>query len=268
MSTPFQRAAWPACTSAFQLDRLALGELPAEDADALRGHLEECDRCAAADESLARHRAASLPPLRIPAADRPPMLKLVPAAEEPARHEARPRSGAAAAARPPWAKRAAGAAVVLAAAAALLVAVRPASEEPAAGPERTKGAQVELVMFVQHGEAVRRALPGEVVAAGDAVRFALTSSGGGFAAVLSLDPRGRASVYYPLAAKAQELQAGREVALPLGTRLDDSVGTERLLGLVCSSAVELEPVRAALETGQGTVVPPGCEGSQWSFVKR
>jgi hypothetical protein len=266
MSTLFERAAWPACTSAFQLDRLALGELVAEEADALRDHIDGCARCAAAEETLARHRAASLPPLRLPVTSKPPTLKLVPAPEEAApiiAPQPRRRPAPPPPVRRSWAARAVATFGLLAAAGVAFVVSRPAPDG-----ERTKGPQVELAMFVQHAEQVRRALPGEVVAAGDAVRFALTSPSGGFGAVLSLDPRGRAFVYYPISSKAAELQAGREVALPLGTRLDDSVGTERLLGLVCTTAVELEPVRAALEAGQGVVLPPGCEGSQWSFVKR
>lgn len=266
MSTFLERATWPACTSALQLDRLALGELVAEEADALREHLEGCARCTAAEATLARDRATSLPPLRLPATSKPPTLKLVPAPEEAARlPEVEPRTAPVPPVRAsrPFAGRAVAAFGLLAAAGVLFVVSRPAQDG-----ERTKGPQVELAMFVQHEGRVRRALPGEVVAAGDTVRFALTSPASGFGAVLSLDPRGRAFVYYPIGSKAAGLQAGREVALPLGTRLDDSVGTERLLGLVCSSAVELEPVRAALEAGQGAVVPPGCDGSQWSFVKR
>ncbi len=267
MSTLFERAAWPACTSAFQLDRLALGELVAEEADALRQHLEGCARCAAAWEALSLHRAAPLPPLRLPASSSPPTLKLVPASEDLLERTGPVPTWTQAQAAGPvtrsWAARAVGLASLVAAAAVAFVVLWPALDG-----DRTKGSQVELSMFVQHAEQVRRALPGEVVAAGDAVRFALTSPEGGFGAVLSLDPRGRAFVYYPMASQAAQLQPGHEVALPLGTRLDDSVGTERLLGLVCSSPVELEPVRAALEAGQGGVVPQGCEGSQWSFVKR
>jgi hypothetical protein len=106
-----------------------------------------------------------------------------------------------------------------------------------------------------------------VVAAGDAVRFAVTAPVDGYVAVLSLDSKGHGSVYYPLGARAEPIAAGAEVLLPLATRLDGTQGEERIVGLFCSSPVELEPVRARLESGRAHV-PDGCQGVQWSFVKR
>jgi hypothetical protein len=53
----------------------------------------------------------------------------------------------------------------------------------------------------------------------------------------------------------------------LGTRLDATVGEERVVGLFCSSPVELEPLRIQLERG-GALAPEGCQVTRWSFVKR
>jgi hypothetical protein len=150
----------------------------------------------------------------------------------------------------------------VAAAAAIAIAVRPTPGE------RIKGPGLSLHMFVQHAGEVRRAAPGEIVAPGDAVRFAVTQPDGGYVAVLSLDPRGRASIYFPLGPRAEPIAAGSEVALPLGTRLDGAQGTERLFGLFCSTPVELEPLRAALESGRPPPAPDGCQVTTWSFVKR
>ena len=266
MSTSLNLAfgpAWPACTSALQLDRLALGELVAEEADALRDHLEACTRCSAAAASLEQQRGEALPPLRA-LVNRPPALKLVPPAVKP---EAAVAKGPPLAAPAPLRSRFVAISVLgaFAAAAVVFLVARPAEYDGAA---RLKGRPVELVMFVKHGEQVRRALPHEVVEKGDAVRFAFDSASGGYAAVLSLDPRGQASVYYPVGARAAQLAAGFQVALPIATRLDDSVGVERLLGIICSAPVELEPVRSKLQAGDGELLPEGCEASQWSFVKR
>jgi hypothetical protein len=180
-------------------------------------------------------------------------LRLVPSADA---------GGPAGAGRPrraSWRLPAAAAAAGLAAAASVLLLLRPA--------ERTKGPGFALGMYVQHGSEVRRAGPGEVVAPGDAVRFAVTTPAGGYVAVLSLDPKGRGSVYYPLGARAAPVAAGAEVLLPLGMRLDGTLGEERIMALFCTSAVELEPVRAALEGGNEHV-PVGCQVARWSFVKR
>ena len=72
---------------------------------------------------------------------------------------------------------------------------------------------------------------------------------------------------YPAGSRAAPLVAGSDVALPLGTRLDSSVGEERIVGLFCASAIELEPLRAALERS-ALPIPDGCQVTRWSFVKR
>jgi hypothetical protein len=152
----------------------------------------------------------------------------------------------------------------LALAASLFLVLR---TPPAA--ERVKGPGVGFAMYVQHGTEVRRAAPGETVSPGDAVRFAVSTPRPAFVAVLSLDPAGKASVYFPQAPRAAHVPAGSEVPLPLGTRLDATTGEERLLGIFCASAVELEPIREALEHGKDAVsLPADCQGLRWSFVKR
>jgi hypothetical protein len=231
-------AAWPACLSALRLDRWMAGELDPRDAEDVRGHVSACAACKQAAESLeAARETAALPPLRL--------------APAPARHALRPRRVVA------WA---AG----LAAAAALLLAVR-----PDAPPERTKGgAGLRLAMYVQHGDSVREVSPGEAVAPGDAVRFVVTSPAPAYVAVLSLDPAGRASIYFPPDGRAAAVAAGTDVPLPLATRLDATVGEEHVVGLFCDRAIELEPVRAALEASSGFAAPAGCEVTRWRFEKR
>ena len=89
-----------------------------------------------------------------------------------------------------------------------------------------------------------------------------------FVAVLSLDPSGRASVYFPDGPRAVRVEPGVDVALPLATRLDGTVGEERVLGIFCDRPVELEPLRAALERRPEPAAPAGCEVARWRFVKR
>ena len=122
-------------------------------------------------------------------------------------------------------------------------------------------------MYVQHGNEVRRAGPGEVVRAGDSVRFAATSRAPAFLAVLSVDARGAASVYFPLGGRAEAIPQGTDVALPIATRLDETVGEERIVALFCSQAIELQPVRDGLARGEAAF-PAGCEVVRWSFDKR
>jgi hypothetical protein len=245
MKTPLAELSWTACVSALRLDRLEMGELPAAEAEEARAHLAGCARCAGAVAELRADRArARLPELRA--------LPLAPPA--PSAHSAPPRPRRTAR----WAAAGAG----LAAAAALALVLRPAVPS-----ERTRGAPVALGMFVQHGSEVRRAGPGDLVAPGDAVRFTVSTPQSAYVAVLSLDPGGAATVYFPQEPRAAWVAAGQEVPLPAGTRLDATVGQEQLFGLFCSSPVELEPVRRALRSAE-LPLPDGCQVIRWSFTKR
>jgi hypothetical protein len=232
MSNPLAERFWPACLSALQLDRFRLGELSGAEEEEVRAHVAGCERCAEALRELSAEEP--LPPLRV-----------VPL--QPRRTRM-------------WG-RAVAAGAGVAAAASLLIVLRPQAGE------RSKGSAPELIMYVQHEGEVRRAGPGETVAAGDAVRFATSTPTASYVAVLSLDPQGHGSIYFPLGARAELLPAGHDVPLPLGTRLDATVGEERIVGLFCSAPVELEPVRASIERG-GLHIPDGCQVTRWSFVKR
>ena len=232
MSTRPADRLWAACLSALQLDRFLVGELDGAEAERVRAHLAGCVRCAGAVDQMRTLREERLPPLRV--VPLPPRRRR-------------------------W-RHATAAGLGIAVAASLVLVLRPPGE-------RVKGPGFALQMYVEHGGEVRRAGPGETVAPGDAVRFAVTAPAKAYVAVLSLDPRGHGSVYFPLGARAALVEAGAEVALPLGTRLDGTVGVERIVGLFCSSPVELEPLRVQLERG-GASVPEGCQETRWSFVKR
>jgi hypothetical protein len=233
MSTQTATRFWPACLSALHFDRYLAGELEDVEARSVRDHAARCSRCAAALDEMRHGRDERLPPLRV-----------VPLDVKRRRRR--------------WIPAAAAAGV--AAAASLLLVLRPAGE-------RIKGPGFGLRMYVEHAGDVRVAAPGDQVAPGDAVRFAVTTPARIYVAVLSVDPQGRASVYFPVGGRAEAVPAGHDVALPIATRLDLSVGEERILGLFCSSPLELEPLRAQLERA-AFVAPRGCEVIRWSFVKR
>lgn len=242
MRTSFASAAWPACHSALRLDRWLAGELPDADAEALVAHVAGCERCRTAVELLDRSRVEALPPLR---ALEPGVLPAAP----------RPRA---------WLRWAGPAAGALAAAAAAIFVLLP----PRTADTRIKGGAPALSMYVRHGDQVRKAAPGERVAAGDAVRFAVSLRRPAYVAVLSLDPAGQASVYFPEGDQAQEVAAGTEVALPLATRLDRTQGEEQVFGLFCDHPLVLAPVRSLVAAAAAGSAPTGCQVTRWTFVKR
>jgi len=230
---------WNACLSALRLDRWMMGELDSTDAESVGTHVGACAACSTALAGIrgVREEVHTLP---LPAVlVRSPVRRRLP--------------------------RPVVAGLGLALAASLLLMVR----SEVGDRVRRKGPGLGLAMYVQHGTHVRRASPGESVSPGDAVRFAVSTPVPAFVAVLSLDPSGRASVYFPEGPQAAQVPAGTEVPLPLGTRLDETIGEERLLALFCTTPVELEPIRLTLEQAHdGAPLPTDCQGLRWSFVKR
>lgn len=244
MNDLFRATSWDACTSALLLDRLARGELGPSEAETVRGHIASCTRCAAAAGRLEAAERLVLPPLRPVGESVSPLVR----------------------ARARWGARIAGAGLALATAAGLMMALRvfPVRESGTA----LKGTGHGLSMYVQHGSDVRRAGPGEIVAPGDAIRFTVTTRERSFLAVLSLDATGAASVYFPLADRAAPIEPGVDTPLPVGTRLDRSVGEERIWAYFCREPVEVEPLRARLEATQEPSLPSDCQVVPWRFVKR
>jgi len=222
-------ARWQACLSAYQLDRFRMGELSAAEYGNVEAHLEGCPRCRAAIACLVREEGAFR------------------ALATPLR---RPR-------------RAVGPALAVGAAAAVcLLALWPSSGV------RSKGPAVSVGMYVQHGQSVRRALPGEVVAPGDSVRFTYSSRSPATLAVLGLDGAGVATVYFPAGPETVPVPAAENAPLPLATQLDSVVGEEKVVALFCEQPHALEPVREALQASPGEPHLPGCTLATLHFTKR
>ena len=207
------------------IDRCLAGELTPADAAALRDHASACTRCGALlDDALATQRAFAL--------ERPPLGLVVPL------HRRR---------------RAAIAAGVLAVAAAAcaLVLVRP--HETAA--VRTKGTAI-LGVFVAHGERVRRGGPTEVIAPGDRIELATTTTEPVWFGAIGDDAAGARSVYVP----PQLIATGREQVLPLSIVLDGATGRDTITGVFC--AAPFDPV------GLDPRAPPaGCTVDRVTLIE-
>jgi anti-sigma factor RsiW len=234
MNALLEDSRWKACLSAFRLDRFRLEELPPGEYEEVQAHLQSCPRCRAAAEMLASADAefrASVTPLRRP-------------------------------------RRTGRRVLVWGAGAAALAATCFVALQPSQGL-RSKGAPVSLAMYVQHGQAVRRALPGEAVAPGDSVRFVYSSLEPRFLAILSVDGAGVASVYFPDGPEMVRVPAAQDAALPLATQLDGVLGEERVVALFCERPRALAPVREALQASRGALLEvPGCAVATFQFTKR
>ncbi|WP_437500048.1 zf-HC2 domain-containing protein [Sorangium sp. So ce1099] len=260
---PFERSRPEGCPSDLRFDRLLAGELAPAEEQATRAHLDGCGRCAARFAALEAARAAFLadpPPLRLPAPPRTPA---------PAVRWSRAR------ALVPAVTAALGAAAVL----ALVLRTRPpagptgddrgARVAQAAQGTRTKGGDGRIGFYVARGEGAVPGGPGEVVHPGDRLQFTYAAAEAGYFALLSVDGARKASIYFPAGAAAAPIQAGEEVPLPSSVVLDETLGPETLYGLFCSAPVDLEPIRAALESApERPPAPAGCRVDRLQIDKR
>jgi hypothetical protein len=239
IGSPFERERSDDCLSDLAIDRL-VGEREAHP------HLGACERCASRFRELEQARdrfAATAPPLalRTDASSKD---------QSPPRSEGRTQSSSEYGSLRRWAPIAA---VALAASMAAIF-LRPAEDEHGF---RTKGGP-QVAFYVKHGEQVRRGDDGEILSPKDAVRFAYTTERTYHLAVFSLDPAGRVSIYYPTDAETHPESPGAEIALPLSTVLDDSVGEERIWALFCEGSIDLPAIKSAIQSERAPPPLAGC----------
>jgi hypothetical protein len=206
------------------LDELLVSELTSGEEQAAGEHMKTCPACSNRARAL-REKRVALPSLSLP-----PRVRR-------------------------WPSLGAFAMGGAIAAALALFVVFPRTTDSSS--TRLKGGP-RLSYFVKRGADTRPGGAGETVRAGDTLIFATSSAAPRFVAILSREGSGKASVYFPSGTRAEPVDAGREVVLPLATVLDDAVGTEQIYGLFCTSAEPLEPLRSALAATGRLPMPDGC----------
>lgn len=233
------------CLSDLALDRLVCGESSQADERRARVHIETCARCrerraaiVADQKEFSTTRGASAPNFTV----RKRRARVVPF------RYVGPASAA------------------LALAAGVLIWLRARSADVEEYGTRLKGGG-RLSFFVARGEDTHRGSAGEVLRAGDRVQFVVALTEPRHVAVLSRDGRGSASVFFPQAPRAERVDAGPAVRLPSSTALDDAPDREDVYGLLCRSAVELEPIRAELQSSGRLSPPPDCEVDSIHWLK-
>ncbi|WP_394832566.1 hypothetical protein LVJ94_39290 [Pendulispora rubella] len=221
------------CLSDYRIDAFLAGELRDEETER---HFAECEKCRARRDELSAEYARmreQWPPLRLPT------------------KRATRR----------WPAMAVGG---LALAAGIALFVRTRHEDTT----RLKGGGNEVAFFVEHEDHVRSGVPGERVQPGDKLQFAYSARHPVHVLVLSVDGSGAASVYADGAAEMPATTGNEVRALPTSIVLDDVLGEESIVGLVCDGPEDAEPLRARLlREGDRFTAPPSCTATRWTLVK-
>ena len=212
-----ERSRPESCLSDLQLDRLVAGELAAEVA---RAHLSSCAACRARVAELRRELAAF---------DVPAPWQAAPA---PARARRSRR----------WIG--AGALATFAAAAGLVLMLVHAPPPP---PVRLKGGLVLELVARRSSGAVELVLPGAPLAPGDAVRFRVSSDRAGYLAIVGIDAARAVTPYAPADGDARAFGPARDALLDGSIILDETLGAERVVALLCPRAL---PVSAIVDAGK------------------
>ncbi|MBT8452345.1 MAG: DUF4384 domain-containing protein [Deltaproteobacteria bacterium] len=223
------------CVSDFELDRLVVEELTATERAAIQARVEACPHCQARLESLLRERRdfASRPdPIWLGRGRKQRLITAV------------------------------GAAVAVAAAALLFV--RAPVEEP--GVIRLKGPERFGFIIVAPGGEVRGDQDTGIASPGDELQWRFRTAQRRYIAVLAKDATGRAILFYPEAARAKAIEPGPERSLGMAVELDETLGEEEVIGLICTDAVALEPIRKALERGTAGF-PAACNLHRYRLTK-
>jgi len=164
-----------------------------------------------------------------------------------------------------------------AAAAALVLFVHPDTLGPLA--TRSKGDGAHLTYFVADPEAAggtRLGAPGERLPSGTALQLYYEAGAATHLALVGIDGRGSAVVYYPEdGERLAPLPSGAQGRLPFRLTLDEARGAQRFYAVFAKGPLPLAPVRAAAalaaRVDQDTVekleLPPGySQSSFWIAV--
>jgi hypothetical protein len=236
------------CLSDLALERLLMDEpQPPTARAAARAHLASCERCSQRSDALAAAPAQAPDPQWWA---RPPEPRRARRGVE-TRWRVRARLGAGA--------------VTLAAAAALVFTLR---SRPVAPVDDTQikggGFILELVARRADGR-VEPVFEGSVLHPNDAVRFVVTAPEPGQLAVVGFDSAGQASIYAPAAATTSGPHE-----LPGSIVLDDTLGAERFVAVLCREALDEATLRRAALSGAGGLtrsLPGACRQTSLTIRK-
>jgi hypothetical protein len=131
----------------------------------------------------------------------------------------------------------------------LLVDVRGTEPEkaPDTAPELAIKGGPSLQVYALRDRRVFRISDGDVLAAGDEIRFAVNPAGAGYVLIASVDGRGHATIYVPYDGKSSVAVDPRgRTELPGSIVLDDATGPERVFAVFSTSPISAADVWPSL----------------------
>ncbi|MDX2019936.1 MAG: hypothetical protein SF187_06825 [Deltaproteobacteria bacterium] len=133
---------------------------------------------------------------------------------------------------------------------------------------RRKASGLHLDVLVKGGtKPVERLLEGDELAAGDRLRFEVSSPAPGFVGVIGIDGTGTVSALAPPKGWLYALTTSDKILLPDAVVLDNAAGAESLLLFLCEERQEIETLTVALRRNLD-VAPFGCRTTRVNFNKR
>jgi hypothetical protein len=154
--------------------------------------------------------------------------------------------------------------LLAATAAAVVLALLPPTDDP-----YTVKGSVILVLHRKTAHGSTPVLPGGTVAPHDSIRFEVKGETDGFVAVLSRDPQGTLSVYYPFGGTAAAPYDVGQPLLPGAIELDDTLGREDIYVLHSTRPFDVTWALQALRAGRrlNEAAPTGISVGHASIVK-
>ena len=103
---------------------------------------------------------------------------------------------------------------------------------------------------------------------GDRLRFRVTARRGGHVLVAGIDSRGEAYVCAPSDGRSQALTAGETTTLADAVELDDVLGSERIVAIVCPEPFRFDEIATRLHADDLGDAGDGCQRDSLVLLKR
>ncbi|MBW2734792.1 MAG: DUF4384 domain-containing protein [Deltaproteobacteria bacterium] len=230
------------CPSELLLDRYRLSDLPEAQHHECSAHIDQCPRCAERLVILKKESIDFAEGFNIP--------NLVVDALQRAEKTSRPWW--ASALRPQWLGAIAAASVGVMAMVLLWPQLTegPPGLSPEPGAYRIKGG-FSIAVRVKRGERQWQAKADTWFEPGDNIRFIVTIPSAGYLYVVGIDASRTVTLYEPYGGeRARRLQPGDAQAVPGAIELDDTLGDERVIALLCKN---LHQSKELLATAQAVL---------------